>query len=601
MNSKSIPIVGICAWSGTGKTTLITELIPLLRAHGLRLAVIKHAHHKVELDQPGKDTFRFQTAGAEQVILASTKSRAVMFEQNATPEVSLNAALELVNTKNIDLVLVEGFKHETLPKIEIHRPDLGNPLLFPDDPHIIAIASDTPLELTSHAPVIQLDLKQPSTIAQFILERIVGHHPQSATELRTTASCVDAREPSSLSLTEAQARIMAAITPIKTIIKQSLRLALGQVLAESIISPLNVPAHTNSAMDGYALAAAELPMDAIKNFVVVGTAFAGHPFENVCPAGACIRIMTGAPMPTGTDSVVMQEHTQTINEGLIRIGTGHQLGQNVRYQGEDITQGQTILEAGRRLSPADLGLLASLGIAEVKVYRTPRVAFFSTGDELRSIGEPLDKGCVYDSNRYTLFGLLKNLSLDVVDLGVVKDQPEALQAAFKMAAESADVVITSGGVSVGEADYTKSILDQLGEISFWKIAIKPGRPLAFGKLGTTLFFGLPGNPVAVMVTFQQIVQPALLYLAGETPYQALVVQAQSSQKLKKKPGRTEFLRAIYEQTATGSLTVRTTGAQGSGILMSMSRANCYIILDEENAGVEAGDWVKVQPNLKKLH
>ncbi|TXH74852.1 MAG: bifunctional molybdopterin-guanine dinucleotide biosynthesis adaptor protein MobB/molybdopterin molybdotransferase MoeA [Thiothrix sp.] len=594
MSSRSIPIVGICAWSGTGKTTLITTLIPLLRAQGLRVAVIKHAHHKVELDQTGKDTFRFQTAGADQVILASQKTRAVLFEHTEATEVSLKSALELVNQNAIDLILVEGFKHETLPKIEIHRPALGNPLLFPNDPQIIAIASDRLLELEDKR-VTQLDLQQPNTIAQFILERIVKRKSPIPTEIRTAPSCADAREPSSLSLAEAQAQMMAAITPIKTVIKQSLRLALGQVLAENVISPINVPAHTNSAMDGYALAGADLPREAIKKLSIAGTAFAGHPFETECPAGSCIRIMTGAPMPLGTDTVVMQEHTELVDESTIRIGTGHKQGQNVRQQGEDIAQGQTILTAGRRLIPADLGLLASLGVAELKVYRAPRVAFFSTGDELRSIGEPLDKGCVYDSNRYTLFGMLKNLGLDVVDLGVVKDEPDALQAAFKMAAESADVVITSGGVSVGEADYTKRILDQLGEINFWKIAIKPGRPLAFGKLGEALFFGLPGNPVAVMVTFQQIVQPALLYLAGETDYQPLVIPARSAQKLKKKPGRTEFLRAIYEQDPAGGLIVRTTGAQGSGILMSMSRANCYLILDEDNAGVEQGDWVKVQP------
>lgn len=595
MSSKSIPIVGICAWSGTGKTTLISQLIPLLRAHGLRLAVIKHAHHKVELDRPGKDTFRFQAAGAEQVILASNKSRAVLYEQNEHAEVSLQTALALVNQASIDLILVEGFKHESLPKIEVHRPALGNPLLYPDDAQIIAIVSDEPLNIPAHTAVVQLDLKQPASIVKFILERIIGRPKQTATEIRTTPSCADTIDTASLSLAEAQARILAAITPIKTILKLPLRSALGQVLAETILAAVNVPAYPNSAMDGYALAGAGLPTEAIKSFPLAGTALAGHPFEATCPAACCIRIMTGAPLPAGTDTVVMQEHTEVTPEGLVRIGTGHQLGQNVRQVGEDIAAGQTILAAGRRLTPADLGLLASLGKAEVKTYRPVRVAFFSTGDELRSIDEPLDQGCVYDSNRYTLFGLLKNLGLEVVDLGVVKDEPAALQAAFKMAAESADVVISSGGVSVGEADYTKRILDQLGEINFWKISIKPGRPLAFGKLGDTLFFGLPGNPVAVMVTFQQIVQPALLYLAGETHYQPLVVQARSSQKLKKKAGRTEFLRAIYEQSAAGNLTVRAAGAQGSGMLLSMSRANCYLILDEENSGVEVGDWVKVQP------
>lgn len=594
MKAQPIPMVGVCAWSGTGKTTLIQQLIPLLRAQGLRLAIIKHAHHKVELDQVGKDTYLFTQAGAEQVILASNKSRAVMHEPPEQTEASLAKALTLVNQAQTDLILVEGFKHEAFPKIELHRPSLGNPLLFPEDPQILAIATDSPLTLPANTVVVQLDLKQPTSIAQFILDKIV-RLPKAATEIRTAPSCADASESNMLSLAEAQARIMAAITPIKTIIKQSLRLALNQVLAEEIVSPLNVPAHTNSAMDGYALAGTDLPTDTIKTFTLVGTSFAGHPFTQTCPHGACIRIMTGAPLPVGTDTVIMQEHTEISADGSIRIGTGHQQGQNVRYAGEDTQQGQTILQAGRRLTPADLGLLASLGIAEVKVYRAPRVAFFSTGDELRSIGEPLDKGCVYDSNRYTLFGMLKNLGLEVVDLGVVKDKPEDLQAAFQMAADCADVVITSGGVSVGEADYTKNILDQLGEISFWKIAIKPGRPLAFGKLGETLFFGLPGNPVAVMVTFQHIVQPALLYLAGESSYQPLTLQARSAQKLKKKAGRTEFLRAIYEQQADGSLNVKTTGAQGSGILMSMSRANCYIILDADNAGVELGEWVKVQP------
>lgn len=595
MSSKSIPIVGICAWSGTGKTTLISQLIPLLRAQGLRLAVIKHAHHKVELDRPGKDTFRFQAAGAEQVILASNKSRAVLYEQNEQAEVSLKSALALVNQASIDLILVEGFKHENLPKIEVHRPTLGDPLLYPHDPQIIAIASDEPLPLPANTSVVPLDLKQPAHIVEFILERIVGRLQQATTEIRMMPSCADESDTASLSLAAAQVRILAAITPIKTVIKLPLRSALGQVLAEPIIATMNVPAYPNSAMDGYALAGADLPTEAIKSFSLAGTALAGHPFEAVCPAAACIRIMTGAPLPNGTDTVVMQEHTEITPEGLVRIGTGHRLGQNVRQVGEDMSAGQTILAAGRRLTPADLGLLASLGRAEVKTYRPVRVAFFSTGDELRSIDEPLDQGCVYDSNRYTLFGLLKNLGLEMLDLGVVKDEPVALQAAFKMAADSADVVITSGGVSVGEADYTKSILDQLGVINFWKIAIKPGRPLAFGKLGDTLFFGLPGNPVAVMVTFQQIVQPALLYLAGDTHYQPLVVQARSIQKLKKKAGRTEFLRAIYEPDAAGHLTVRAAGAQGSGMLLSMSRANCYMILDEENAGVEVGDWVKVQP------
>lgn len=599
MSTPNIPIIGFCAHSGTGKTTLLTRLLPLFKAAGLQVAVIKHGHHKLDLDQPGKDTFRFREAGAAQVILAAQKFLARMHECEQQAEVELVDALKLVNTACVDLILVEGFKHQTFPKIELHRPSLQKPLLFPDDADIIALASDTPVELSAAArTVLLLDLNQPERIAQFILEFIAppsNTASVAANTIRSAPSCADERDPNSLGFIEARQRIMAAVNPVQTIIKHTLRHTLGQVLAEAVVSPINVPSHTNSAMDGYALAGVDLPNGTTRTLRVIGTAYAGKPFTATCQTGECVRIMTGATMPAGTDTVVMQEHVEIVTGGSIRLGTGHATGQNVRHIGEDIASGQTVLHAGRRLTPADLGLLASLGIAEVKVYRAPRVAFFSTGDELRSIGEPLEAGCVYDSNRYTLYGMLKNLGMDIFDLGVVADEPAALEAAFRMAADCADVVITSGGVSVGEADYTKSILDGLGEIGFWKIAIKPGRPLAFGKLGDTLFFGLPGNPVAVMVTFQQIVRPALLKLAGELDWQPLTVQAICTQTLRKKPGRTEFLRAIYQQQPDGTLTVTTSGAQGSGILTSMSRANCYIVLDEDNAGVQAGSHVTLQP------
>ncbi|WP_316365543.1 molybdopterin molybdotransferase MoeA [Candidatus Thiodiazotropha sp. CDECU1] len=411
----------------------------------------------------------------------------------------------------------------------------------------------------------------------------------------SSVSCADPEAPSTLTVAAAREAILANITPIETNLRLPLRDALNAVLAQDIVSPIDVPGHTNSAMDGYAMAGSDLPQQAYRDFNLIGTAVAGAPFDQSCGEGECIRIMTGAPMPAGTDTVVMQEQTTLVNESLVRISQGQHPGQNVRLAGEDIAQGSVVLKPGRRLTPADLGILASLGFAEVTIRRRPRVAFFSTGDELRSIGEPLAAGEVYDSNRYSLHGMLQKADVELLDLGVVGDDPDALRQAFDRAAEAADMVVTSGGVSVGEADYTKTILQQLGDMQFWKIAMKPGRPLAFGKLGDSNFFGLPGNPVAVMVTFYQFVLPALHYLATGTPYTPFTLQALSGQNIRKKAGRYEFVRGLMQRLEDGSYQVDTVGRQGSGILTSMSRGNCFILLPEDCDGIECGDTVIVQP------
>jgi molybdopterin molybdotransferase len=348
-------------------------------------------------------------------------------------------------------------------------------------------------------------------------------------------------------------------------------------------------------MDGYALSGADLPQSEAQVYQVIGKSFAGAPFNGRCEAGQCVRIMTGAVMPENCDTVIMQEHVETAGPDEVRIGKGHRPGQNVRQAGEDIKTGNTVLQASHKLTPADLGILSSLGIGEVKVLRRPRVAFFSTGDELRSIGEPLSEGDVYDSNRYSLYGMLKRLNVEVLDMGVIKDDIDDLRNAFSEAAAMADVVITSGGVSVGEADFIKPILEQTGEINFWKIAMKPGRPLTQGRIGNSLFFGLPGNPVAVMVTFYQFVQPALEYLASGRKSLPLTIKATSSGDIFKRSGRYEFQRGILEQGEDGQLTVKKTGQQGSGVLTSMSLANCFILLPEDCDGITAGESVQVQP------
>lgn len=410
-----------------------------------------------------------------------------------------------------------------------------------------------------------------------------------------TQTCCDDYDPSLIPVDEARRRLAEGVQPVSGFEKVALRDALDRILAEEVVSPIDVPSHTNSAMDGYAVDGAALPAEGVCELRVVGTSWAGRPLEGAVGAGEAARIMTGAVMPRGTDTVIMQEHVERDGD-VVKFNAGHKRGQNVRAAGEDLGRGQHVLAPGRCISPAELGLLASLGVAEVRVCRRVRVAFFSTGDELRSIGEALDEGAIYDSNRYTLFGMLRRLGVEILDMGVIPDQREATREAFQEAARNADAIITSGGVSVGEADYVTETLHALGEVAFWKIAMKPGRPLAFGRVGTAAFFGLPGNPVSVMVTFYQFVLPTLRRMMGETQgIQGVLVKARCATPLRKVAGRTEFQRGVLEHGEGGELVVRTTGKQGSGILRSMSEANCFIILPVDSTGVEAGETVDVQP------
>lgn len=407
-------------------------------------------------------------------------------------------------------------------------------------------------------------------------------------------SCTDDYDPNSMPVEKAREVIARFLTPITAAERVSVRSALGRVLAEDVISPLNVPAHDNSAMDGYAVRFADLRPDGETALKIAGSAFAGAPFQGALASGECVRIMTGGVIPAGADTIVAQEHVRVVGERVV-IGPGHRKGQNLRRAGEDLAAGQVALKRGQALRPAEIGLIASLGIGEVAVYRRLRVAFFSTGDELVSIGTQPKEGQIYDSNRYTIYGMLTRLGCEVLDMGVVRDDPRLLERAFCEAASCADVVITSGGVSVGEADFVKELLGKLGEVVFWKIAMKPGRPLAYGRIGTAHFFGLPGNPVSVMVTFYQFVREALLRLSGLDPLPALpTFKVACVSALKKVPGRTEFQRGVLQRDEHGAWSVRVTGDQGSGILRSMSEANCFIILPTEQGDVAPGTLVEVQ-------
>lgn len=408
-------------------------------------------------------------------------------------------------------------------------------------------------------------------------------------------SCADDYDPNSMPVTKAREVIARFLQPVTATERLSIRAALGRVLAEDVVSPLNVPAHDNSAMDGYAVRFADLKPDGEVALRNIGSSFAGAPFKETVAAGQCVRIMTGGVVPAGTDTIVMQEHVKAAKD-RVTVGAGHKKGQNLRRAGEDLKVGQVALKRGLALRPAEIGLISSLGIGEVSVYRKLRVAFFSTGDELVSIGTQPGEGQIFDSNRYTLHGMLTRLGCEVLDMGVVRDDPKLLEKAFHDAAAAADVVITSGGVSVGEADFVKDLLNQLGEVVFWKIAMKPGRPLAYGKIGAAHFFGLPGNPVSVMVTFYQFVRDALLALSGRDPVPPLpTFKVPCTSSLKKAPGRTEFQRGVLSQDASGSWSVCVTGEQGSGILRSMAEANCFIILPDSQGNVASGALVEVQP------
>lgn len=410
----------------------------------------------------------------------------------------------------------------------------------------------------------------------------------SLTELATNPSCMDDYDPNAMSVNQARQFIQQFLSPVSATEILPIRESLGRVLSADIISPNNVPNYNNSAMDGFAFKYSE----GVKIIKIIGTAFAGKPFNGEIKAGECVKIMTGAILPASADSVVMQEHVVIKGESITLL-RDIKPGANVRMAGEDLSLGQVVLARGHLMRPADLGLVASLGIGEVSAYKKVKVAFFSTGDELISIGKPLAEGQIYDSNRYTLFGMLSRLKLDILDLGAIPDDPKRLEATLLEAANEHNVVITSGGVSVGEADHMKALLAQHGQVLFWKINMKPGRPLAYGKIGNAHYFGLPGNPVATMVTFYQFVREAIITLMGATYQPPPLFRVECTEPIKKATGRTEFQRGLLYDV-DGIWKVKPTGAQGSAILSSMSQANCFIVLDESTGNLDAGASVQVQ-------
>ncbi|HAS6672190.1 bifunctional molybdopterin-guanine dinucleotide biosynthesis adaptor protein MobB/molybdopterin molybdotransferase MoeA [Vibrio parahaemolyticus] len=585
-HTLNIPILGFAAYSGTGKTTLLEALLPKLTEAGLRIGMLKHAHHNFDVDKPGKDSYRLRKAGASQMLIASRNRFALMTE---TPEAE--AEFEYLLTRfdedKLDVVLVEGCKNIAFPKIELHREEVGKPWLYPHDDNIIAIASDT-AELDSELP--QMNINDLDAIAQFVLQYVQDAKAPKSKE--KDAACCDTLSPAFLSVVQGQEKILSLVNTVSGIEACKIENAYGRVLAEHIISPVNVPQYTNSAMDGYAIRSDDVDRD---SYQVVAEVMAGHAYDQPLEVGQAVKIMTGAPTPLNGDTVVMREQASQEGDKVTFNGAHIKAGQNVRQAGEDLAIGSDVFTAGTRLASPEMGMIASLAFGEANVFRKLKVAVFSTGDEVQAPGTEQKANSIYDSNRFTIMGMLEKLGCEILDFGILEDNEQLMIEALENASAQADVVMTSGGVSVGDADYIKLALDKLGQIDFWRINMRPGRPLAFGQINNKPFFGLPGNPVAVMVSFINFVEPALRKMQGEQGWKPLKVNAIATENLRSRQGRTEFSRGIYELDDTGRLTVRTTGKQGSGILRSMSEANCLIEISPAIDTVKAGESVTIIP------
>lgn len=624
------PILGFAAYSGTGKTTLLEQLLPKLTAAGLKIGMFKHAHHAFDVDKPGKDSYRLRKAGAGQMLIAS-RNRYVLMTETPEAEAQFVDLLDRFDHQALDLILVEGCKNLSFPKIELHREALDKPWLYPFDPNIIAVCHDS--QALPHPfldkPLPELELNDLDPIAAFIQDWAKQSKstaaPACVTSKQTvtaqnaapsTSNQCDVLSPAFLSVAEGRERILQTLAPIA--IQKAESLALEQSyhrhLATDIFSPLNVPAHTNSAMDGYAVRSEDfVNLEAHSDgltFECIGTVFAGQMSDKLLGKNQALKIMTGAPMPQGADTVIMRELADlqgdrvTFSEKVLPF----KAGQHVRQAGEDLAKDALVFAQGTQIASAQMGMLASLGIAHVEVRAKLKVAIFSTGDEVTAPGQPLANASIYDANRYSLTGQLQRLGCDVIDLGIIEDNQASIENTLTKASEQADLILSSGGVSVGDADYIKAALDKLGQIDFWRINMRPGRPLAFGHLHTETksdaksvpFFGLPGNPVATLIAFLTFVEPAIYQLQGRSDWQENLLPAIAQEDLRSRVGRTEFSRGFYALNSQGQLVVKSTGSQGSGILRSMHEANCIIQIAPEVEKVKAGEIVMVMPLSGKL-
>lgn len=579
-------VLGIAGWSGSGKTTLVERLIPALVARGITVSTVKHAHHAFDVDRPGKDSWRHRAAGAHEVVVASAARLALMQELRGAAEPELPEIV--ARLKPVDLVLVEGFKRQPVPKIEVHRAVVGKPLLHPEDPWILAVASD---EALPGCPLPLLPLDDPDAIADFIVTRVFAP-PAAAAPVTKLGDCF-AHGGADLSVADATALITSRVQPVcaPEATPRPLAAALGHVLAEDLVAQRTLPARDNSAVDGYALRYADLAAGGPTRLRVTGRAAAGRPLEGSAGPGGAVRIFTGAALPPGCDTAVMQEDVRLDNDTII-VPAGLTRGAHCRPAGEDCQAGSVVLPAGSRLGARQVALAAASGATAVTVRRPLRIALFSTGDELAA-------GHTVDSNRPMLAALLGGLGVAVTDHGILRDDGRAVREALAAAAASADLIVTSGGVSVGEEDHVRTAAQALGSLHLWRIAMKPGRPLALGQIGDAFFLGLPGNPVAAYIGFVRFGVPLIRRLMGAaaTPMHVLV---RAGFALQKRAGRTEFLRATLQPGADGQPTAVGDPGQGSGRLGVLASADLLVEIAPEVTQIRLGDIVPALPLWQHL-
>lgn len=581
-------ILGISGWSGSGKTTLIVKLIPELISRGYSVSTLKHAHHKFDIDKPGKDSFRHREAGAKEVLVSSTARWALLHENAQSSEATFDQLCQKVSP--VDILLVEGFKTEVFPKIEVWRGHQQAEPLYRDDPTVIAIATQLPT-LDTDLPLLAID--DISSIADFIQHKLLQKSVKAAipTDLN---DCY--RAPDHM-ISVAKARdLMLSQTAIR-VATQSLSLtdAKDRILASDVFSSISLPPADNSAVDGYAFNFAQYAQNPLIPLNVIGRSAAGEPYDGHVQNGECVKIFTGAVLPDECDTIAMLEDCHLDGE-LIQLPEGLHAGRNRRKSGEDIKVDDLAISKGTRLHPPFIARLASIGIDQVSVYKKLKVGLISTGNELRDPYQECGPGQIFDANRYMLKSCFEKAGCDVTDYGISPDRLEDIQSVLATAAKDNHLVISSGGVSMGDEDHVKSAVESQGSLSFWRIAIKPGRPLAIGNLGTTPFIGLPGNPVAALVCTLQFAIPLALQTAGQTeirktPY----FWVKSAFNMKKKAGRKEWLRGQYSVDDNGDATVTKFYSEGSGLITSLTWANGLIELDENITHIKEGDLLKFTP------
>ncbi len=573
-------LIGLAGWSGAGKTTLLARLIPVLNARGIGVSTVKHAHHAFDVDKPGKDSHTHREAGARQVMVSSTNRWALMTELRGAPEPGLAELLARLDP--VDLVIVEGFKRDSHPKIEVFRAANGKPWLHPDDPAIRAVAADTP---------------PPHRAALCGAGRGGaggGPHPDPCRAMAQLSDDCFAHGDRLLSVEEAAALVAARVPPVTGEEAVALATARGRVLARELLAPQPLPPFFNSAVDGYAFRHADLTPGAESTLRLEGRLAAGQAATAPIAPGTALRILTGAPMPPGADTVMMQEDTRLEGE-FVHLAAGLPRGANCRPAGEDVALGARALSAGTRLGPAEIGLAAALGFATLPVIRRPRIGVFSTGDELASPGTPLGPAQTYDSNRFSLLALLAGLPVEAIDLGILPDDAGATRHALLEAAAAHDMLLTSGGVSLGEEDHVRAAIETSGKLVFWKLAVKPGRPAAMGVVHGTPVLGLPGNPVAAIVTFLHLARPMVLRLCGTAPAPLPRFPAIAAFSYRKKAGRREYVRVSLAYDDGPALKATKYPRDGAGLLTSLTGSDAFAELAEETVSVSPGDTVLVLP------